>query len=214
MNTLKYIANKYKLKNSPIIEIPGVGRDDLANLLQELDFKTGVEVGVFRGIYSELLCKANPKMKFYGVDPWKPYVLNTKIDPAPQEFYDKKHGEVCLKLAGYNYEVIRKTSMDAVKDFEDESLDFVYIDGDHEYKHVIDDITEWSKKVCKGGIVSGHDYYLVKNKNSLMHVKTAVNDHVRGNDIKPLIIWGADYIPPGGKPLKRDKGRSWSFIKK
>lgn len=213
MLTLEYILNKYKLENKDYIEIPGVGRDDLAKILPELGFKTGVEVGVFRGIYSELLCKANPQMKFYGVDPWESYVINKNDGPVSQELCDFNYKRTCQRMARYNYEAIRKSSMEAVKDFEDESLDFVYIDGNHEYSHVMNDVTEWSKKVRKGGMVSGHDYYRVKDVGSLMHVKDAVNDYVKANNISPLIIWGADYIPPGTKPLKRDKGRSWSFIK-
>ena len=48
--------------------------------------------------------------------------------------------------------------MDAVEDFEDNSLDFVFIDGAHDFKNVAMDICEWAKKVRPGGIVYGHDY--------------------------------------------------------
>ena len=46
MNTLKYILKKYGLRLSERIEIPNVGRDNLASLFSELNFKVGVEVGV------------------------------------------------------------------------------------------------------------------------------------------------------------------------
>jgi glycosyltransferase involved in cell wall biosynthesis len=48
--------------------------------------------------------------------------------------------------------------MQAVTDFADESLDFVYIDGNHQLKYVVEDIVEWTKKIKKGGIIAGHDY--------------------------------------------------------
>ncbi len=54
--------------------------------------------------------------------------------------------------------------MDALEDFEDNSLDFVYIDGDHNFKHISEDIYEWTKKVRSGGIVSGHDYLILFQK--------------------------------------------------
>ena len=55
--------------------------------------------------------------------------------------------------------------MDAVVDVADESLDFVFIDADHKYVSVCEDIREWSKKVRIGGIVSGHDYYKTRGEN-------------------------------------------------
>ena len=53
-------------------------------------------------------------------------------------------------------------SMDVLKQFRDDSLDFVFIDANHEFRHTIDDIDEWSRKVKKGGVVSGHDFDLIK----------------------------------------------------
>lgn len=47
--------------------------------------------------------------------------------------------------------------MAAAPDFKPESLDFVYIDGDHKFKYVAEDISEWFWK--KGGMIAGHDYF-------------------------------------------------------
>ena len=46
-----------------------------------------------------------------------------------------------------------------IRHFEDESLDFVYIDGFHEFDYVMSDLIFWTPKVRPGGIVAGHDYY-------------------------------------------------------
>jgi len=54
--------------------------------------------------------------------------------------------------------IIIKDSVEASKEFEDESLDFVYIDADHLYEPVKADITAWLPKVKKGGVIGGHDY--------------------------------------------------------
>ena len=92
--------------------------------------------------------------------------------------------------------------MDVVKNFADESLDFVYIDAAHDYKSVKDDIGEWDKKVRKGGIVAGHDY-LNKLHGTDYGVKRAVDEWVKGNKIKHLFILEEN----------RKKSPSWFYVK-
>jgi hypothetical protein len=48
--------------------------------------------------------------------------------------------------------------LEASELIKNESLDFVYIDADHEYKSVKSDYDAWRDKIRKGGIISGHDY--------------------------------------------------------
>ncbi|NIV98148.1 class I SAM-dependent methyltransferase, partial [Candidatus Saccharibacteria bacterium] len=57
-----------------------------------------------------------------------------------------------------NVEFIKKTSMEAVKQFEDYSLDFVYIDAAHDFNNIMLDLIKWVPKVKIGGAVCGHDY--------------------------------------------------------
>jgi hypothetical protein len=54
---------------------------------------------------------------------------------------------------------IRMSSNEASKLYENESLDFVFIDAGHDYEDVIDDIRCWLPKVKIGGILSGHDFH-------------------------------------------------------
>lgn len=49
-------------------------------------------------------------------------------------------------------------TMSALDLFEDNSLDFVYIDANHSYPYVFGDINMWRKKIKKGGAIGGHDY--------------------------------------------------------
>jgi predicted O-methyltransferase YrrM len=53
---------------------------------------------------------------------------------------------------------IRMTSVEASGIYDDESLDFVFIDAAHDYTSVKIDIRNWLPKVRKGGVLSGHDY--------------------------------------------------------
>jgi hypothetical protein len=95
-----------------------------------------------------------------------------------------------------NFKILKEYSCDAVNKFDDSSLDFVYIDANHTSAQVLDDITNWSKKVRLGGIVAGHDYFNTNASSKIqIHIKQVVNDFVTTNHIKPLIIWGADKSP-------------------
>ena len=212
MDTLKFVAEKYGLDleaKSPIA-IPDVGRNDLADLFCELGYKVGVEIGVFRGVYSEVLCKANPELMLYSIDPWMLYP--TYRDFRKKSVLDDAHAMAAELLSPYNCEMIKKTSMEAVGAFEDESVDFVYIDANHELVHVTNDIVEWSKKVRPGGIVSGHDYIKSKSIGSKNHVVHAVNACVAAYRIRPWFLFGAKHRTKSEGEI-RDKQRSWMWVK-
>ena len=215
MNELLYkILVKYNLQSLPIsqkiIEIPNTNRVTFASLLAELGLNKGAEIGVECGLYSEALCKANPNIELYSIDAWTAY--RGYRDHVNQEKLDGFMEITKKRLAPFNATVIKGFSMDAVKEFKDDSLDFVYIDGNHEYKQTVDDIAEWQKKVRVGGIVAGHDYILRTNNGYLMHVPYAVNGWPDSYGIKPLFILGAkhDEKPPKGL---RDTARSWFYVK-
>ncbi len=207
LQTLDYIVKTFKVSPSQTspIAIPDTDRETLASLFKELGFKRGVEIGVEEGIYAEVLCKANPDALLCCVDSWKAYkgfsehTTQSKLD----ELYEKTQD----RLKPYNVKFIRKFSQDAVKDFDDNSLDFVYIDGNHKYQYVMDDLTEWTKKVRPGGIISGHDYR--RDKSSLIQVVEALGDYTTANNITFFIL-GRKELMPGEK---RDKHRSWMFVK-
>ena len=55
-------------------------------------------------------------------------------------------------------ELLKGESKDIANKIENDSLDFVYIDADHHYENVLEDINAWFGKVRNGGIISGHDY--------------------------------------------------------
>ena len=54
--------------------------------------------------------------------------------------------------------VVRGTNMEAAPQIPDESLDFVYLDGDHTLRGIMFDLHLFSKKVRPGGMVCGDDY--------------------------------------------------------
>lgn len=214
-STFEYILKKFDLKLNAWepIAIPNMGRDQLPLLLAELGFKTGAEIGVERGIYSEIILKANPQLHLYSIDPWKASAYEPGIHGVDQDqdHFDSYYKVAKKRLAPYkNCEIIRKVSLVAVKDFPDESLDFVYIDANHEFVEVASDLHAWKKKVRPGGIVSGHDYaYYDTNKHN--HVKYVLHAYTNSYKIHPLFVVGAKEMNQPG--IIRDKFRSWFFVK-
>jgi len=209
MDTINYILDRYSSRdrmNDPIVELGGLNRELFAHILAKLGLNKGVEIGVEAGIYSEVLCKANPNIDLYCVDSWKAY--SGYRDHTSQSVMEDLYWTALKRLSPYRAEFIRKFSMHAVRDFNDNELDFVYIDGNHEFQHVVNDICEWTKKVRPGGIVAGHDYIRRKNNGYLMHVIPAVHAYCDAYDIKPLFVLGKKYDDG-----PRDKVRSWFFVK-
>jgi cephalosporin hydroxylase len=76
----------------------------------------------------------------------------------------------------------------------DRSLDFVYIDGNHGYEAVLDDLAAWSPKVRTGGFISGHDYR-VNAAKPFIEVVEAVNDWTRMHAIEPWFTLARDKTP-------------------
>lgn len=57
-----------------------------------------------------------------------------------------------------NIKTIRKSSVEAAKDFPDGSIDFMFIDMGHDFDSVVEDLRAWKSKVRKGGVLAGHDW--------------------------------------------------------
>lgn len=209
MNTLDYILTKYNLSSSTPspIEIRNTNRETLTVIIAELGFKEGAEVGTERGLYADMICRNNPGVKLHCVDPWEAYkgyrdhVSQDKLDG----FYDhakallEPHG--CVLHRGY--------SLDVVNEFKDNSLDFAYIDANHELSYVLRDIVEWHKKVKPGGIVAGHDYRRFK-KQCLSHVVEAMFAYTEAYRISPWFVLGSKDKQEGEL---RDGARSWFYVK-
>ena len=201
------ISEGIKLKGRPA-EIIDSSRDDLPEFFKERGFKVGVEVGVFQGDYTEILAKGG--FKVYGVDPW--LIYNDYGKTNGQGWYNRLYARALRKIKPYsNVELLKMTSMEAVQKFEDESLDFVYIDGNHRFKYVAEDIFEWSKKIKQGGVLCGHDYAFFKHRYFAggCQVHEIVDAFALSFELDFWVLGRRKPIP--GE--KRDRMRSWMFIK-
>jgi len=109
----------------------------------------GVELGVAEGNFSESAMHSDKFKFFYGVDSYAEFQHNS------DEFLKTKK-----KLSKFsNYKLLRSTFNDALDKFENNSLDFIYIDGfAHTGNNGGEVIEKWSKKIKVGGIIAGDDY--------------------------------------------------------
>ncbi|MDD3896450.1 MAG: class I SAM-dependent methyltransferase [Candidatus Peribacteraceae bacterium] len=111
--------------------------------------KTMVEIGSYAGESAAIFAKAFTAV--YAVDPW-----SLGMRPVEKAF-DKRTKDI------RNITKVKKRSEEAARFFEDESLDFVYIDALHDYQSVKDDIHYWLPKIKKGCFIGGHDYETGEN---------------------------------------------------
>ena len=163
----------------------------IPELIKFFEYKIGAEIGVHTGYFSRKICEGNKDIKLYCVDPYELY--ETVINMAAQE---RVYALAKANLAEFNVEFIRKRSLDALSDIPDGSLDFVYIDGLHDFDNVVMDIIGWNSKVRVGGMVSGHDFGYFAT--GVIH---AVEAYAKSHNINP---WFAT-----NEPLA-----SWFWIKR
>ena len=118
--------------------------------------KTICEVGVQRGFFLTNLALCEPEL-LVGIDPW-----NSKHNVIyGQKALNKCYKRLLRWAASQDFEVrlIKEFSNKAVHLFPDNFFDFVYIDGDHTYDCVTEDLENWWKKVKYGGMLGGHGYW-------------------------------------------------------
>jgi hypothetical protein len=211
VDTFKFIVDKYKIDvgRQYLVDVHEMaGSVALSKLFAELDFRVGVEVGVDRGEFSEVLCKDNPKLHLYSIDPWTNFSYE-EGNPykSEQSYFEGCYQDTVKKLTPYNCTILRKTSMGALGYFKDNSLDFVYIDANHDFLNFTMDLHHWMKKVRSGGIISGHDYAYFSYKK-FNHVKRALIAYARCYRMIP--VFAVMYVQNG---MKRDRYRSWFYVK-
>ncbi|HWY36206.1 MAG TPA: class I SAM-dependent methyltransferase, partial [Nitrosopumilaceae archaeon] len=175
-------------------EIPGDGSETILPYYQNIatDLPLGariVEVGVLHGrsalFMAEMLADARKAATFYCVD----------ILPCPGVIGERQRfiREACLLQT---IEFIQRPSFEAPNQFDDDSLDFVFLDAHSTYEGLLDDIRAWLPKVKGGGILAGNNYReefpeIIKAVNTVFADKTKFPSSA---------IW--EYRKPATKNLK------------
>ena len=168
-------------------------------------FTHAVEVGVRTGWFSKYILD-NTNMHVTAVDPWED---NAELANSKQVYEECR-----TRLAPYKERctLLKAYSPQCAENFEDESLDFVYIDALHDYDSVKADMEAWFPKVRSGGILSGHDYSL----QDWPGIFTAVEEFGDENGLLPLItgtVGNARESQTGDIDEYDGDQSSWVFIK-
>lgn len=144
-----------------------------------------VEIGSFLGrsacYLGTLIKKSGKKVTLLCVDPWPSTYRHPdghEVEAPFETFYANVRQSGLSKIIV----PIRTESVSAAS-FIRNDLRCVFIDGDHRYSNVIEDIKAWLPKVIKGGLLAGHDY-----NDAFPDVIRAVNEvfrpdqrRIRGN---------------------------------
>lgn len=207
MTALEYLVELHKIDVSEAtpdepIMIPMGRFKDIPRMFARLGYKTGAEIGVYQGDYSRMLLKRNPGLKLYGIDAWESY-------PGYKDFQandiSEAHQKALDNTASYDCELIKGWSDDPaiLARFPDESLDFVFIDGNHAYEYCVRDIALWSRKVKRGGVVYGHDYddYTNSRRWAEMGVVPAVDGWMKSYRISPWFV------------ITHNRNKCWMYVK-
>lgn len=128
--------------------LAGLRRHEIVTLLQG-EQNVGVELGVAEGVFSQRMVASGKFRSFIGIDMYG-------------DSHDVKQYKRASKLIGLEtgYKLLRMRFDEAFDLFDDESLDFIYVDG---YAHGGEEggetIFEWYRKVKVGGLIAGDDYH-------------------------------------------------------
>ena len=131
------------------------------------------EIGVRYGESTQVLLDTFANIeKYYAIDPFVPYeeyqadgfnkILETRGEEDVYESFKSK-------FRNYTHlEIIRKFSSEAHHLIGEEELDVCFIDGNHEYKYVYDDLKNYYPKIRPGGIICGDDYFMRHRDNDTL----------------------------------------------
>jgi hypothetical protein len=163
----------------------------------------GAEIGVHKGEFSERILRKVKPRKLHLIDPWKyessdeyRNALYGRKAKGGQVEMDQLYDDVCNRLdrdirVG-RVTIHRGCSSDVCGGFPDEYFDWVYIDGNHLYEFVKQDLDVFYRKVKRGGYMAGDDYMLGGWWRG--GVKLAVDEFVRNMPVELVEIRNYQFI--------------------
>lgn len=116
-----------------------------------------IEVGSYVGYSAAAFLKSGKIKSITCIDQW-----TGGYDPKDiSSGSDFNEVERLFDILASTHPEITKLKMDSAiahNEFENESVDFIYIDANHQYEFVKNDLINFLPKIKKGGIIGGHDY--------------------------------------------------------
>ena len=151
----------------------------ILKLIDEIEAKQIIEIGVAYGYHSEFILQNNKEINYLGIDPYKAHYDDNdcfaedvkRIFEADnqQDALDLLHEMVRHKMSPYQdrFKLIRNNVENIYDEIENDSVDIIFIDGDHTYDGVIKDLKfSWDKVNKNNGILCGDDIKMEAVKNA------------------------------------------------
>jgi predicted O-methyltransferase YrrM len=164
--------------------------------MEKYNIQTLCEVGVRQGYNFERMIEHKPNVAV-AVDIWQNTGVASQNDEVfTQEELDEQYKRVMdMEMENESVHVYKNYSHDVSLFFKDGFFDLVYIDADHTYTGVLQDIRDWYPKVKKGGFLLGDDFRQKKTHSGVRFgVMDAVTDFTRENKLSffvfPTSKWG------------------------
>jgi len=127
------------------------------------------DVGCWTGLSTVVLSGIIEPSTVYAID-WFQGSEYTNLTFSGKFFKIRAILEENLKhFKRHNVEIIDCLSYDAADKFENNSLDVVFLDADHRYSNIKNDMKKWLPKVAHGGILCGHDCEMIINSLEDIH---------------------------------------------
>lgn len=126
------------------------------------------------------------------------------IDACPWPDVEPMFRENMKPLEGHFKTMFGGDSFDRIKELEDNSIDFAFIDANHEYDFVSRDIAALMPKMKKGAVLAGHDYNM-----SHPGVIQAVNEAFVEEVNREYYTTGVDGKKPGNGVIYNKTEDTW-----
>jgi cephalosporin hydroxylase len=132
-----------------------------------------LEIGARYGESSKMILKTLTVDKYIIIDPYTTYEeysidgFNNIIKDNEDSVFDKIKADLDRlhnNMIFYRTFSTDKSTIDAI---EDNSIDVIFIDGNHIYKYVLDDLENYYPKLKQGGIMCGDDFFMRSHENDI-----------------------------------------------
>lgn len=183
------------------------------HFVRQVEATTLAEIGVWKGDFAAHQLRTNSSIQsYYMVDPWSQLVDWNKPANVTSERFEKIYQEAMSKtqFASDKVRILRGRTKDVIDQIPDESLDFVYIDGDHTLRGITIDLIKIAPKMREGGFICGDDFSPSPWQHSASYDPTLVF---------PQVVYFAEAmdfqiisLPFNQFAMQRDRSATFKFI--
>lgn len=154
-------------------------RSELGDWLNKHDLRGSMaEIGCAFGGFSKIVLNSWSGIQYRMIDPWISQDASVYKEKQEEAWKYQRWFEECSAIASNDPRVVvmRGYSHDVSILVAEESLDCCYIDGNHSYESVVQDLSDWWPKVKRGGLFCGHDFYDATTDGHWCLVEKAVSE--------------------------------------